>query len=300
MAEFWGSQILSSQDLTDVPGAYTNKGRDLINNFLPLFEKAMIDPGAVTNRIPEFTTWYDQQYIKAWEEFGNAFDQGTVRLADESVRTLLAGNMVVNTNPYFTLLDRMAEEFKYFTDKKDNPRWVARTLGFQKVKSQAARDKVEQSSSILDKAAKEGESVLQKTMQVTGSTDLQQQEMIAKGAEQLVAYEKALSDIMPATTSRAKAFNMADDLYGSDDDKEESKSPFHEAYIAVTKLRNTSDDKGVVDDSLFWRLLTGPYYYLLAYTTHEAACELQNEWEGSVLAATGSVPPTKIAGSSFQ
>ena len=75
---------------------------------------------------------------------------------------------------------------------------------------------------------------------------------------------------------------------------QEVKSPFQDAHTAITRLKATTRTAESRMDNLFWRILSGPLYFLLAYTTNEAACELQRQWEGAVLVEVQDTPDAKL------
>jgi type VI secretion system protein ImpL len=178
-------------------------------------------------------------------------------------------------------MNRMADELEPVYERPGVPIWVKSMVTFKtKVRAEVARNKLLTKSGALaqvEKAAAKGEEALRKAVQTP--MDTSSAENIAKAAEYIQAYEKALADIIPITSSREKAFQMAGKFFPAGGDaKSDEKSPFYDAHIALAGLKNTVADVSAKPDNLFWRLLSGPLNFLLAFMTHEAACELQIQW----------------------
>ena len=294
--QFWGAERLEFAEKVNVPGAYTLKGRALIDDFLTQLEKALNDPQDMNERRREFDAWYWREYQRSWLNFGQHFDNGYIRLESPQDRRDLAQIMADQGNPYFKLLDRLGVELKPI-DNQDSPHWVKSVVQFQTIKQQAAHQELAKKAGLITKAAAKGENVLREVVTVPKDDSLDRMQQIAKAAEAFKNYETALTAIIPMTSSREMAFKMASQFFpfgSADTGDAKQQSPFHDAATALAQLRAVSRTEATRQDDLFNRLLSGPVSYLLAYLTYESACELQLQWEGNILAAIKDMPEVKL------
>jgi type VI secretion system protein ImpL len=294
--EFWGAERLEFSEKVSVPRAFTVKGRARIEGYLEQLEQALNDPQAMAERLREFDIWYWREYQRAWLNFGQRFDNGYIRLESAEDRRDLAQIMADERNPYFKLLDRMGEELAPVQDK-DSPHWVKSVVQFQTIKKQAAQQELTKTTGLITKAAEKGENVLREVVTAPGQDNLDRLQLITKAAEAFKSYETALTAIIPMTSSREMAFKMAAKFFpygAAEGGEDKQQSPFHDAATALAQLRAASRTEATRQDDLFNRLLSGPVSYLLAYLTYEAACELQLQWEGNVLAAIQNMPEVKL------
>ena len=296
LAQFWGRDRLADPDRIKVPAAYTIKGRKKIDEFLDRFKSSLQDPTFLTRRIKNFDSWYWAEYLKAWWLFGQAFDQGSIRLATENDRRSLAETMADPNNPYYSLLNVMADQLAPYKEqsKMEVPVWLDGVFSYREVLKEAIRQNADKSSGTIGKVAEVGRNVIRQAVQAPEIGSLQNLKSMLKSVESAKDYDKALAEIIPVTASRGTAFKAASNYYNANPESDEAQSPFHRAHAALVQLQRISTDQNFERDNLFWRLLSGPLDFLLAYTTHEAACELQNLWEGQVLANIQNVPDVKI------
>lgn len=300
LAEFWGSGPISGDQGVTVPAAYTRTGRDKIDQFLKRYEASLQNPGIVKKRLGDFNQWYWQQYVKVWSDFGIGFDQRYLVLSDEDEYRQLAATMANTNNPYFKLLGRMADELKPVEGKSDQtPAWVKEVIQLKDVQQQAGLDDSKKPGSTLTgrlkREAQKGEMAVKGALGPTAAAalPLDQLQNTITAAGYYNDYMKALGSAVAATGSQDDAFKMASAAFsGGSGDKDQSS--FREANTALNSIKTTIAPQGSDRNNLFWRLLSGPYTYLLAYTIHEASCYLQLEWEGEVLAASADLPEAKL------
>ena len=299
--DFWGAERLEFAEKVQVPAAFTVKGRARIDQLLDQVDKAMGDPKTMAERRRAFDAWYWREYQRSWLNFGQHFDNGYIRLESPQDRRELAQIMADENNPYFKLLDRLGQELKPI-EADNSPRWIKSVVQFQAIKEEAAQQALNKTAGLITKAAEKGENVLRKVVTSPRDDNVERLKMIAKAAEALRNYEKALGAIIPMTSSREMAFKMAAQFFPNASDQsgqDKQQSPFHDAATALTQIRTISRTDATRQDDLFNRLLSGPISYLLAYMTYEAACELQLQWEGNVLAAIQNMPEVKLESAMF-
>ena len=297
LGKFWGIGQVDRTDEVAVRPAYTLKGRQRIDDFVKEVNAALVETRGRDVRQNKFNAWYWKEYVKAWQYFGRNFDNGYIHLKNSGDRRELAQFMADQNNPYFQLLDRMSKELEPAV-KMDPPQWVRNVVDFQTVKRQADQKGLQKAAGAISKAAEEGRKVVGKVVSIPDDKALKRMENLSRAAERYKDYEEALTAIIPMTSSREMSFKMAGQFFPYGTDSDDKQSPFHDASTALTQLRTAMNVRADQND-VYWRLLSGPLSYLLAYLTKEAACELQLQWEGDVLASTRDMPDEKLADALF-
>jgi type VI secretion system protein ImpL len=272
--EFWGASQTETNGQSIDP-AFTRQGREQIDSFLEEMELALPDPMLLARQKAELEKWYRPACIEAWRAFGIACSNGTERLKSFQEWQQTAPRLTTEQGPYFALLTRMAFELAYMADTKGLPPWLQQVFLFQAVKAKTAV------GGALNKAAQPGKAIISKLERALGKMQLQVEETLGQAFEAYQEYRSALETIRPVTTSGKQACQLVSQAFS--EDEAGGKSPFLVALGAASTL-NDSLAGGGGEDDVFWRLLTGPLFYLWSYATEETACYLQSQWENTVLA----------------
>ncbi len=280
MEDFWGGS-LAAKDEKRVAPAFSLRGRAKIDSFLKEIESALVDPLIIAGKKLEFQTWYRKAYFNAWRDFVLAFPHGSDRLKGKAEWRQAASSMGTDQNPYFSLLDRVAEETKPLAEKPELPPWLQLVYDFKATTAKAGKLKegTGEVPGILKKAAQKVEKKLAKLEKQTGSkAGGLESRLIA--AQALRDYLDALAEIALVSTSRETAHQTAAAIYN--EDPATSKTPYFAGWRALDELRSAMASPGP-DQELFWELVQGPLDYFLTFVSREAACELQKMWEREVL-----------------
>ncbi len=280
MGDFWGRDRIVEPDRLRVPPAFTTLGRAKIEKFIGQYETAVEDPTILQGPKIEFQPYYRREYVKAWKRFLEKFDSSQIRFVGETERREVTQQMAEPSNPYFAMIERMGKEMSFLADGDDAPPWARNAMDFQVVMAWAERE---------ERAKKGGSGAIPSIPDMPAVGSVEDLAKIAKEGEQLIAYKTALTKVVPMTTSSNMAFRMASMFYTGGADQ---KSPMHAAHGAFTRLKAVLR-KHHKDNKLFLRLAEGPLAFLTDYMIHEAAVELQNRWDGNVLAEIRHVPDSK-------
>jgi len=278
--DFWGGS-LTAKDEKSVAPAFSRKGKAKIDSFLKEIESALIDPLIIAGKKLEFQSWYHKAYFNAWQNFVLAFRHGADRLKGKAEWRQMASLMGGDQNPYFALLDRIAEEISPFAKSQELPAWVQLVYDFQGTSQKAAqlKQKKGEKPGILKKATRKVESKIAKLEKQTGfKAGGLESKLIA--AEALRDYQDALAEIAPVSASRETAYQTAVAIYK--DDPATSKTPYFAGWRALSQLKSAMAGPKP-DLELFWNLVQGPLDYFLVFVSREAACQLQKLWEREVL-----------------
>ncbi|MBN1932239.1 MAG: hypothetical protein JW786_11590 [Desulfobacterales bacterium] len=280
LKDFWSVDLPESEKIT-IPPAFTVKGKERIELFIKEIESALFDPLVIANQKLEFQTFYRNEYIQAWYDFGAVFPQGEKGLQSMEQRRQTAAAMAGDQSPYFVLLDRMSAELKPIAVGENLPDWIKLVFDFHAVGMQVSQMGDLKEKGVFSKATEKGKAFITKLEKKTeGSTLGKALESQLIAAQALQAYQNALAQITPATASRRVSFQMAGQAFG--EDPVTGQSLFFLSQNAVTKLK-TALSGATSNQKMFWKLVNGPFDYLWNFVCNEAACQIQNLWEKEVL-----------------
>ncbi|ACS78502.1 type VI secretion protein IcmF/TssM N-terminal domain-containing protein [Maridesulfovibrio salexigens] len=301
LRDFWGGPRLHFENEVHVPPAYTTTGHKMLTDFLGELRRAMPDNTDFAQREKDFWNWYAEQFYRSWYSFSEHFTEGERQLLTKDDYSSMAHTMANADNPYFKLLGRMKEEFSVIKGLGTAPDWIADLFDFNIVLTQYKAMKAKG----VEESSQKAEESLRKIMADLGGKMAENIEARIEGAKQLDEYMQVLHDLAGFTTSQETAFKSAAALYpatgqSSEGSGAESKSagavkknPVDGATRAMAALR-TRMRSGGQGTHMFWNLVAGPLEFMVYVITMEASCELQQLWEGKVLAETAHVPSDKL------
>jgi type VI secretion system protein ImpL len=278
--DFWGGSLAAKEEKRVAP-SFSLKGKAKIDSFLKEIESALVDPLIIAGKKLEFQTWYRKAYFNAWHDFVLAFPRGADRLKGKTEWSQVASLMGGDQNPYFALLNRIAEEISPFAKSRELPSWLKLVYDFKATTTKAAKLKEGKGEKpgIIKKATRKVEKKLAKLEKKTGKkAGGLESKLIA--AEALRNYQDALAEIAPVSASRETAYQTATAIYK--EDPATSKTPYFAGWRALNQLRSAMAVPGR-DQDAFWKLVQGPLNYFLTFVSREAACQLQKIWEREVL-----------------
>jgi type VI secretion system protein ImpL len=293
LADFWGDR-LEKTDSMRVPPAFSIQGKKQIDIFLKEIESALYDPLIIAGQKLEFEKWYPQAYIQTWHDFSAVFPKGAENLGGKEAWEAVAARMGSDKNPYFALFEMMAQELEPFSGAVKRPAWINVVYDFKFAKLQAQITKKDDTKKVglFKKTTKKVASTLKKAERAVGAKaegTLDNESGLIAG-KAFLDYQTALAEIVPVSSSRNAAYNMAVTLYS--EDPTASQSPFFKSYRAAKELKRTMIDPGQ-DLKVMEKLITGPVEFLHEFVSRETACHLQSQWEKEVLMEVQQVSDQK-------
>ncbi len=292
LKDFWGEPE-STGFVTDaiVPGAYTTQGRKHIEAFLKVMEGVTEDKKNFTKIKNDFWLWYEQEFTNAWTFFSRHFPEGEKGLQTQASQRTMATLMTTDHNPYFSLLQRIAEESAWI-DETRLPPWIAVIIELNEIQKLYKSELQKAKGTILGKITGEAEQLTQK---ITTDVNKEQLETMKKrlAAEKIWQdYMTSLDKIVPAATSQEVAYRMAADFFTLPADAKESTAAIYLAYGNYLKLKGTITQKGDLTDA--WDILIGPIDYLIHYCISQTACYLKQQWDSQVGGGIQGAPKEKL------
>ncbi len=298
LRDFWGGPNLQFENEVIVEPAYTQNGRKELQDFLMELRQAMSSIGDFDKREKAFWSWYAEQYYKTWYDFAEQFSEGERQLLTKDDYRAMAAKMALPDNPYFSLLTRMKDEFKPIKDIITPPKWIDLVFSFNIVLSQYEAGK----KAGVEASSEKAQNSLSKLMTDLGGRMATRIEERLEMAKKLDAYMAVLKDVSAFTNTQETAFKSAAALYPGTSGTAASpasgagavkKDPVEGATQAMADLKARLSDTGPGSEE-FWQLVKGPLEFIVYVVTMEASCELQQLWEGKVLAETAHIPDDKL------
>jgi len=295
MADFWGGGVAQPWEVNVSP-AYTVEGRKKVENFIKSIESALFDPLIIAEQKLDFEKWYFHSYLKRWHDFAKIFPKGSQTLENKDAWERVISRMGSERDPFLALLSKMSDELKPFAEAGNLPDWVTAIYTFNKIKLQAlAKSKLNiQENGLLEKASKKVLSTFDKMEKKVGvnATDAMDTHSLFNAANAYLQYVAALKEMIPASTSRRFAYELAmgisrdPELSGSEED-----APFLKACNAEAEIEKNLIDPGSKLQLLEVKdLIAGPLEFMQTFIFRETACYLQSLWESDVLMAVRNAP----------
>ena len=284
LEDFWGTDLRVPTE-TSVAAAFTLDGKKQMDSLLQETEDALVDPLILSNKMRQFEGWYQEEYVRTWENFAARFPSGAELLKDRTAWQQVAARMPTPEGPYFALLNKMSDELRPYgpqaADGTETPAWLNLVYALESAQLQAADEEAAEKKGILGKTTQKGKSLISQIEKKTGlgkeSTGLAGRMAAGKA---LYDYRSALLRFVPATSSREVSYQMARQLF--DEGAPVEESAIHLAHDAFNRLQVSLTSAGIQQE-LFWPLLAGPLNYLNEFISRETACQLQTLWEDNVL-----------------
>ncbi|MEN6622914.1 MAG: hypothetical protein ABFD50_15370, partial [Smithella sp.] len=291
LQDFWGETDGGNGDLI-VSGAYTAAGRKNIKEFISVLENSLSNKTDIKKKESEFWCWYRQRLYESWFDFASRFDEGQDGLQSGVKWQNMAALMTTESNPYFKLLEKMADELAQFESDQTTPPWVALIIEINEVRKTAAdMDKKEQTS-MLDTIKQEQRKIAQ-TVEKIDPTKVKKYEQRLNEAKVWAEYKKVLAQIAPIAVSNEISSRMLSDYFSFSEKPAENQSPIFLAHANFLKLKSLWTGKN--EAPFISDLISGPLNFLVEYGVLETACHLQSLWEEQVLAPAQGVGKDKRA-----
>jgi type VI secretion system protein ImpL len=298
---FWGGSI-KLVDAPEISSAYTLDGYEFIQEFLAEFQMANTDDKQLSDIQHDFNQYYQRQYINAWTDFAERFDEGKSKQRDRKEWTVLLDRMATADNPYFTLLQTMYDQLEPFSDvdyqSKD------KIAFFTEIQSYSISDgrKGKGGGKLLKKAlgklgkvgklAKKGMKAHKKATKGSGSGD-DDSGVLEEAVKAADAYKQALAEVAFKADSRSQSLATITTLFQTPDAPEAGNGPLASAWVSVKELQALIG-KPISTTRLFWKLYMGPIYAAYDYMQKESSCAIQDRWEDNVLASIDGVAKNNL------
>lgn len=292
LRDFWRETDGGDSGDLLVSGAYTAVGRKHIKEFISLLEDSIKDKTAMKEKESQFWIWYRQRFYESWYDFARRFDEGQDGLQNGAGWQNMAALMTTDDNPYFKLLEKMAEELSQYESDQTTPPWVPVIVEINEVRKTAAdMDKKEQTS-MLDAIKQEQRKILQ-TVEKIDPAKVKKYEQRLNEAKAWAEYKKTLAQIAPVAVSKEISSRMLSDYFSFSEKPADSQSPIFLAHANFLKLKSLLTGKN--EAPFISDIISGPLNFLIEYSVLETACYLQSSWEEQVLAPVEGVGKDKRA-----
>jgi len=309
LSYYWIGSGTLNPDIQILP-AYTLSGKAFIDDYIGKLIATDPDSSELNELKTNFYETYKAEYLDTWKNFAMNFDLGIQTLRSRKEWVAMIDLIASNYNPYFKVLDLMAEQLAPFSEEEDLPEWLEVVNYFQQMKAydpnvvdtkrydnkvkQFAMDIVSKFGSIGKTLGKGGKKGLRTNRRLTKPETKDEKEKVLKYAgQELGEYRKALINVAFNAESSEASFKAMQRYFINPDDPGDGDGPGAAAYQSVRKLQSFIG-KERDDNEAFWRLYAGPLKIFHEYMVRETACELQKKWEDNFLVEIEGVPEYKL------
>lgn len=305
LRDFWfGSEM---NPPVKVESAYTTEGAHRIHKLIRELNMAFPTLVKLRHEEKQFDSWYLQQRLLAWYNFALHFGEGlkTLKYKGEWTRFFDSPAMLSTAGPYYGLLDRIYNEFSDVALDAP-PSWLAQIRNFYSLldfavkKSELAKG---QHISAVTRSFLEHVTTRPSVLHQRNSLKhlyAQSYDSDLHAAEAFLNYQIDLNTVYSkAASSIGSAYKIAKAIYYTEDEKDSPEAKtIYSAYGQYRKMRDllsTPDNQ----DTVFWMLLRGPLDYYIDYTSRQASCFIQQQWESQVLKATSGLKGKELTSTLF-
>ena len=315
LADFWQGSVPLDRNIQVVP-AFTLAGKAMIDDFIDQILATDQAAERINALIPGFQESYRKRYLDAWRQFALNFYKGTDALSGHLDWQGAVDTQATGRNPFFNLLDRMAEELGPYEAMEGKPDWLFMVFYYKQMAAYAPADKTDSGGNgalaklalkVVGKAGAAGKAVAK-----AGKTALKTQKKLNKGKkggggspsdeERLAVLEQAggllgeykqlIESIVFNSGIRSTSFSSISGLYASPDNPAQGETALAQTYARIKTLQGMLGKRNRQNEA-FWAVFAGPVHLFRDYMTQEAACELQERWENNFLAGMQGVPAYK-------
>ncbi|OOV87768.1 type VI secretion protein IcmF/TssM N-terminal domain-containing protein [Oceanospirillum linum] len=315
LADFWQGSVPLDRNIQVAP-AFTLAGKAMIDDFIDQILATDQAAERINALIPGFQESYRKRYLDAWRQFALNFYKGTDALSGHLDWQSAVDTQATGRNPFFNLLNRMAEELGPYEVMEDKPDWLFMVFYYKQMATYAPADKTDSGGNgalaklalkVVGKAGAAGKAVAK-----AGKTALKTQKKLNKGKkggggspsdeERLAVLEQAgallgeykqlIESIVFNSGIRSTSFSSISGLYASPDNPSQGETALAQTYARIKTLQGMLGKRSRQNEA-FWAVFAGPIHLFRDYMTQEAACELQERWENNFLAGMQGVPAYK-------
>lgn len=300
LKDFWGGSY-KVVNPPEIQPAYTLEGYAFIQDFMEEFQLANSEDKQLSDITDDFAKYYQREYIEAWMQFAQRFDEGKMQQRDRKEWQQLLDRFATADNPYFALLGTMNDELSPFSEGDFNSKsqlaFFAEVQGYSVTDGRKGKGNAKLIKKALGKLGKVGK-LAKKAMKVhKKATKGQGGENLDSAVEDAVvavdAYKQALAEIAFKSDSRSQSLSSVTTLFQIPDAPETGNGSVADAWASIKELQALIG-KPVSTSKVFWHLFTGPMAAIYDYMQNESSCELQDRWQNNVLAAMEGVSSNQV------
>ena len=305
--QFWsGSRDLEKPPI--IEAAYTLQGHAFLVDFLIELEAANDGASRLADIKKEFEAYYEQRYIKAWQEFAEQFNAGKEKLRDKKEWLFSLERMAsTEDNPYFALMKRINDELRPFPEAAQQFEALDMIAYFNEMlvytKTEGGGDNsalTKMTLKLVGKAGKAGKLVakagkkgMKAKKKLGGKDGAQMANVIEDAAKALDEYKKSLLNVAFSADTSSQSYAATSALFKNKDNPGAGDGAAAAAWKAIIQLQKLIG-KPLPSNKVFWDLYMGPLNLAHEFMREEASCYLQEKWKDDVLVGIEGVAKNKL------
>lgn len=296
MTDFWN--ISDRPDLPVIPAALTPEGESAALRFLDELGRATGTTEQWSMRRREFQQTYQSSGLDSWYRFAAIFPKIPDLLPDRTTRRTAMSALLGPNDPYQRLIAMLAAVGERLP-AGSAPDWIEQSIRLDTL------HRLSQSSSTNDAASavrnigviqRFGGDIVKKLPRGESlGQGLNQLRNDSASLQLLQAYRQGVHDtIVPLQQGEGLAMKAAIDIWTIGHDPNVKNVPLINAQTALTTLRQQQGPPGL-RTSAVWDIAAGPMNFVLDYAARNAGCQLQQQWDSTVLSAIQGVTDGELA-----
>jgi type VI secretion system protein ImpL len=294
LTDFWN--IPDRPGLPFIPAALTPEGERAAAGFLDELGRATGDTKEWAQRRKEFEQHYRSAGLEAWYEFADVFPHAPDLLSDGTARRAVLASLLTKADPYRRLLHMLAAVGNRLplASRQD---WLVQASKLDALDGLAFADPAAKALQEVNVVQRFGGDVL-KNLPQGGSLGkgLNALQGDSAALQLLQAYRKGVRDtIAPLQQGDGTAMKAAIEIWSFGHDPNVKDVPLIAAKTALDGLQKQQQGQQNNRSHVIWDIAAGPMNFVLDYAARNAGCQLQQQWENSVLSAIQGVTDADLA-----
>ena len=281
-SDFWREEVIQGSGFVIDPGL-TKVGSQNIDTFLTELGTALPNRPETVKKMADFRLWYKDQRFQAWRTFSLGFSSGRNLKGTEPAWRDVMSTLGTDKSPYYLYFTKLDEEFSDLA-AQDIPEWLAFARYFQNLQLKA------QQSLPLKGAAGFVSAINTATagvMRPNVNTENRSFVSSIQAANQDIDIYESFIKSLQAAASQAlggneASFKMANSYFSDSAELATDLSVLRQLDKTFSAFRKASKYNKPEDEAM-WRVIQGPLEILVGYVLKQASCQIQKEWETSVI-----------------
>jgi type VI secretion system protein ImpL len=266
--------------MPSVSGSLTLQGRANLVKNIDALVKEMDNPKILKANLKLFWKWYDDRFYYRWRNFALSFKDAQKFLHSNADAQSTLYSMSSDTNPYFTLIQTMAKEFKAYKSIGKTPAWTKLVIELDSIMGVATNIR-NSKNSLLSKVGSEKDTLVANVEQTIDNN------INTKQIKSATLFNKYIADLtsFSIVVDKKKSQLLISDFFTDTPSKAALSPSFSECQNHYNQFKHSSPY--YANSEFVYELVSGPKDYIINYSIENMNHVLNTQWKNMVL---GSIP----------
>jgi len=264
LMKLWIQDLQVENPDTTIKAAYSKKGYEYIQKLFQVIRMAHTIPSKFDARSQTFYKNYEDNFFNEWSQAVNKFENISNYLETRELWADIVFHLHdIQKNPYFQMIDLIVAQTQPFIQhKKKWPQWL-------QLCHRLHDESILASMNTIPKPSSE-------------TTNLSEIANVFNG------YLNALKKIDQLPNTPEVSYQIIKTLFVNSGTFCPGDGPDTIACLSIFQLQSIWSKKDQ-DNEAFWKLYEGPIHFIRKFSLRETACQLQQNWEETVLSVDSQV-----------